>query len=64
MSERCYGRVVGCWLWLSYHRRLRMISEAFELRVEGRRVSHSRCMGVVGNGYGGLGRCRDGDGGW
>ena len=42
-------------LLLSYHRRLRMISEALEIRVEGGRVSHSWCMCVVGHGYGGLG---------
>ena len=45
---------------LSYHRRLRMISEALELRVEGGRVSHSCCMGVVCHGYGGLGGGMDG----
>ena len=35
-------------------RRLRMISEALELYVEGGRVSHIWCMCVVGNGIGGL----------
>ena len=39
---------------VSYHRRTRMISEALELRVEGRRVSHSWCMCVICHGYGGL----------
>ena len=39
----------------SYHRRLRMISEALELRVEGARVSNCWSMGVVTHGYGGLG---------
>ena len=34
----------------SYHRRLRMISEA---GIEGGQVSHSCCMCVVGHGYGG-----------
>ena len=34
-----------------------------ELRVEGRRVNHSWCMGVVSDGYGGLGGGRDGGGG-
>ena len=37
---------------LSYHRRLRMISEALEMREEGGRVSHSWCMCVVSHGYG------------
>ena len=32
-----------------------MISEALELYIEGGRVSHSWCMCVVDNGYGGLG---------
>ena len=34
-------------LLLSYHKRLRMISEALELYVEGGRVSNSWCMCVV-----------------
>ena len=51
-------------LLLSYHRRLRMISEALELSVEGGRVSHSWCMSVVSHRYDGLGADRDGDGGW
>ena len=51
-------------LLLSYHRHLRVISEALELCVEGERVNHSWCMGVVGHGYGGLGGDRDGGGGW
>ena len=38
-------------LLLSYHRRLRMISEALEFCVEGGRVSHSWCMCVVSHGY-------------
>ena len=41
-----------------------MISEALGLRVEGGRVSHSLCMGVVSQVYGGLGGGRDGGGGW
>ena len=48
----------------SYHRRLRMITEALELRVEGGRVSHSLCMCAVGYGYCGLGGGRDGSGEW
>ena len=36
-----------------------MISEALQLYVEGGRVSHSGCMCVVSNGYGGLGGGRD-----
>ena len=35
-----------------------------ELRVEGGRVDHSWCMGVVSHGYGWLGEGRDGGGGW
>ena len=46
-------------LLLSYHNRLRMISEVLELRVEGGQVSHSWCMCVVSHGYGGLGGGRD-----
>ena len=42
-------------LLLLYHRCLRMIVEALELRVKGRRDSHSWCMCVVGHGYGRLG---------
>ena len=34
-----------------------------ELHLEGRRVSHSWCMGVVGHGYGGFGGGVDGGGG-
>ena len=49
---------------LSYHRRLMMISEAPLLYVEGGRVSHSWCMGVVTHGYGVLGGGSDGVGGW
>ena len=49
---------------LSYHTRLRMVLEALELRVEDRRASHSWCMCVVSDGYGGLGGSRDGGGGW
>ena len=48
-------------LLLSYHRRLRMITEALELYVEGGRVSHSWCMCVAG--YGGLGGGRHRGGG-
>ena len=47
-------------LLLSYHRRLRVISEAMELHVEGGRVSHSWCMCVVRQEYGGLGEGRNG----
>ena len=38
----------------SYHRRLRMISEALQQLVEGGRVSQSWCMYVVSHGYDGL----------
>ena len=41
-----------------------MISEELEMCMEGGRVSHSRCMGVVSLGYGGLGGVIDGGGGW
>ena len=41
-----------------------MISYVLWLYVEGRRVSHSWCMCVVGHGYGGMGVGRDGGGGW
>ena len=34
-------------LLLSYHRRLRMVSEELELRVQGGRISHRWCMCVV-----------------
>ena len=51
-------------LLLSYHRRLRMLSEALELRLKGGRVSHSSCMCVVSHGYGRLGEGKDGGGGW
>ena len=47
-------------LSLSYHRRLRMISEALDPSVEGGRVSHNWCMCVVSHGYGGLCGGRDG----
>ena len=47
-------------LLLTYHRHLRMISEAQELRVEGRWVSHSWCMCVISHGYGGLFKVSDG----
>ena len=49
---------------MSYHRRLKIISEALELRVEGGGVSHTWCMGVVSHEYGGMGVGRDGGGGW
>ena len=49
-------------LLLSYHRFLRMISEALELCVEGGQVSHSWCICVVGHGYGGYSWNRDGGG--
>ena len=48
---------------LDYDRRLRMISEALEQRVEGGRVSHSWCMCVVSHGYDGVGGSTDGGGG-
>ena len=51
-------------LLLSYHRRLRMISGALELRVEGVRVSHSWSICVVNHGYSGLDGDMDGYGGW
>ena len=40
-----------------------MISQALELRVEGRRVSHSWFKCVVSHGYGRFGGSRDGGGG-
>ena len=59
-------------LLLSYHRRLKMTSETLELRVEGRRISHSWCMCVISGGLDGgggmiapqegwshVGRCRN-----
>ena len=45
--------VLSLLLLLSYHRRLRMISEALELRVESGRINHSWCMCVVSHGNGG-----------
>ena len=36
----------------------------YNLHVEGERVNHSWCMGVVCHGYGGLSGRRDGGGGW
>ena len=39
---------------LSYHRRLRMISEALELLVECGRVNNTLCMYAVSDSYGGL----------
>ena len=51
-------------LLLSDDRCLRMISEALELRMEGRRVCHRWCLCVVSHGYGGFGEGRDGGGGW
>ena len=39
-----------------------MISEALKLPLEGGRVSHSWCMGVVSDGCGGLGGGMDGGG--
>ena len=41
-----------------------MISEALELPVEGRQVSHSWFMEVVCHSHGGLGGDMDGGGGW
>ena len=41
-------------LLLSYHRRLRIISETLELRKEGGRVNHSWYICVVSHGNGGL----------
>ena len=60
----CDGGVLMLLLVLSYHRRLRIISEALELYVEVGRVSHSWCICVVGHGYGGLGWDGDGSCGW
>ena len=51
-------------LLLCYHKRLRMISEALELCVEGGHVSHSWCVGVVSHRYDGLGGGMNGCGGW
>ena len=53
-----------CVVLSNYHRRLRIISEALELRVEGGRVSHCWCMCIVSHGYGGLGGGKDEGGGW
>ena len=50
-------------LLLSYHRRLRTISEALELRVVGGRASYSWCMCVFIHSYDGLCGGRDGGGG-
>ena len=44
----------GAVLLLSYHRCLRMVSEALELSVEGGRVIDNWCMYVVSHDYGGL----------
>ena len=51
-------------LLLNYYKRLRMASEALVLRVEGGRVNHSRCMGVLSHSYCELGGGMDGGGGW
>ena len=59
-------------LLLTYHRHLRMISDALELRVEGGQVSYSQCICVISHGYGGFGgglgwrwwMVRYGGGGW
>ena len=47
-------------LLLCYHMRLRVISESPELRLEGGRVNHSWCIGVLSRSYVGVGRGRDG----
>ena len=47
-------------LSLSYHRRLKMISKALELCVNGEQFSHSWYMCVVSHGYDGFGGDRDG----
>ena len=49
---------------LSYHRCLRMSTEALEQYVEGGQDGHRWYMCVIGHGYGGLGGGRDGGGGW
>ena len=51
-----------CWL-LSFHRRLRMISEVLALYYEWGTNNYSWCMCVVGHGNGGMGGGRDGGGG-
>ena len=51
-------------LLMSYHRRLRMISEKLQPREEGGRVSHSWCMCVISHVYGEFGWGWDGGGGW
>ena len=56
--------VVIMMMMLLYHRRLKMSSEALELRVEDGRDSHCWCMCVVSDGYGRLGGGCDGGGGW
>ena len=62
ISKRGRAKDLMVMLLLSYHTILRLISQALELRVEGRRVSHSWCMCVVSHGNGGMGGGRDG--GW
>ena len=51
-------------LLFSYHRCLRMISEALEIHPEGGQDSYSWCMCVGSHGYCGLVGGRDGGGGW
>ena len=51
-------------MFLIYHRRLRIISVAPDLRVEGECAGYSWFIGVAGDGYGGFGGGRDGGGGW
>ena len=58
-----YWGLINCWCCFCccyrHHRRCWFTTE---LCVEGRQVSHSWYMCVVGHGYGGLGGGRDGDG--
>ena len=51
------GRGLLMMLLFNYHRRLRMITEALELHVEGGQVSHGWCMCVVSHGGGGWYAC-------
>ena len=51
-------------LFLCYHTRLTLISEAPVQHVEGARVIRSWCMCVVSHGYDALSGGRDEGGGW
>ena len=51
----CSTDAVLLLLLLSYHRRVRMVTEALEQCVEVGRVSHRWCVSIIGHGYGGAG---------